>query len=130
LLTFAVLGLATGYAALAWLTLDPSFSRLLAVELWFAVIFAGYNGALIAHLTEVMPRDVRTTGFSLSYSLATGIFGGFTPAIATYLIKLTGNPAAPGLWLTAAAAISLCSILALARTARRPLPVPGTTHAY
>jgi hypothetical protein len=30
-------------------------------------------------------------GFSLAYSLATAIFGGFTPAICTYLIHLTGN---------------------------------------
>ena len=32
----------------------------------------------------------RTPGFSLTYSLATALFGGFTPAISTYLIRATG----------------------------------------
>jgi len=39
--------------------------------------------------------EVRTSGFSLAYSLATALFGGFTPAICTYLIHVTGNPAMP-----------------------------------
>ena len=65
-------------AALYWLTAEPSFLRLLLVELWFSVIFGGYNGAMVVFLTEIMPVHVRTAGFSLAYSLATGIFGGFT----------------------------------------------------
>jgi len=64
--------------------------------------------------------DVRTVGFSLAYSLATAIFGGFTPAICTYLIEVTGNRAAPALWLSLAALISLCAafILPAVQTAR------------
>ena len=30
-------------------------------------------------LTEIVPASVRTVGFSLCYSLATALFGGFTP---------------------------------------------------
>ena len=48
-------------------------------------------------------------GFSLAYSLATAIFGGFTPAVSTFLIHLTDNRAVAGLWLMFAAA---CSLLA------------------
>ena len=44
-------------------------------------IFGSYNGAMVVFLTEIMPAHVRTSGFSLAYSLATGLFGGFTPAI-------------------------------------------------
>jgi hypothetical protein len=58
-------------------------------------------------LTEIMPIEVRTSGFSLAYSPATALFGGFTPAISTYLIHATGNPALPGLWLSAAALLGL-----------------------
>jgi hypothetical protein len=54
-----------------------------------------------------MPAEVRTSGFALAYSLATAIFGGFTPAISTYLIHATHNPAVPGLWLSAAALLGL-----------------------
>jgi hypothetical protein len=64
-------------------------------------------------LTEIMPIAVRTSGFSLAYSLATAIFGGFTPAICTYLIHVTGNRAVPGLWLSFAAVCGLSAALAL-----------------
>jgi MFS transporter, MHS family, citrate/tricarballylate:H+ symporter len=107
LILFSVSALVTAYPALFWLTAQPSFGRLLAVELWFSVIFGGYNGAMVVFLTEIMPAQVRTSGFSLAYSLATGIFGGFTPAISTYLIHRTGNPAMPGVWLAMAGAMGL-----------------------
>lgn len=115
LLSCAVIAIATGYPALAWLTSDPSFTRLLLVILWLAAVYAGYNGAMIVYLTEIIPASVRTSGFSLAYSIATAIFGGFTPAIATYLIERTGNRAAPGLWLTVAAVISLIAVLLIMR---------------
>jgi hypothetical protein len=63
----------------------------------------------VVFLTEIMPVNVRTTGFALAYSLATAIFGGFTPAISTYLIHVTGNRAIPGLWLSFAAAFGLAA---------------------
>jgi hypothetical protein len=94
-----------------WLVAAPSFSRLLAVELWFSFIFGSYNGAMVVFLTEIMPISVRTTGFALAYSLATAIFGGFTPAISTYLIHATGNRAIPGVWLSFAAACGLVASL-------------------
>ena len=58
-----------------------------------------------------MPADVRTSGFSIAYSLATAIFGGFTPAICTYLIHATGNRAIPGLWVSFAAAMGLTAVI-------------------
>jgi MFS family permease len=102
-----ILMLVTAYPAMLWLVHDASFSRLLAVELWLSFIYGSYNGAMVVFLTEIMPIEVRTTGFALAYSLATAIFGGFTPAISTYLIHATDNPAVPGLWLSAAALLGL-----------------------
>jgi MFS family permease len=98
-----ILMLVSAYPAMLWLVHDASFSRLLTVELWLSFIYGSYNGAMVVFLTEIMPIDVRTSGFALAYSLATAIFGGFTPAISTYLIHATHNPAVPGLWLSAAA---------------------------
>jgi MFS family permease len=109
LIACALLALGSGYPALWWLTQAPSFGRLLGVELWLAAVYAGYNGAMIVYLTEVMPAQVRATGFSLAYSLATALFGGFTPVVCTYLIHVTGNKAMPGVWLSAAA---LCGLIA------------------
>jgi len=116
LIFFTVLMLTTAYPAMLWLVRSPSFARLLGVELWLSFIYGSYNGAMVVFLTEIMPVDVRTSGFSLAYSLATALFGGFTPAISTYLIHVTGNPAVPGLWLSLAA----CFGLAAALLAKRP----------
>ena len=106
-----ILMLLTAYPTMLWLVRDPSISKLLTVELWLSFIYGSYNGAMVVFLTEIMPVDVRTTGFALAYSLATAIFGGFTPAISTYLIHFTGNRAVPGLWLSLAAACGLIAAL-------------------
>jgi MFS family permease len=109
LLTFAGLAVLSAYPAMAWLVAEPSFSKLLAVELWLSFMYAGYNGAMVVHLTEIVPVAVRTAGFSLAYSLATTI-GGSTPAIVTYLIHETGNRAMPGAWLSVAAALAFLTV--------------------
>jgi len=111
LIVFTILMLVTAYPAMRWLVGEPSFSRLLTVELWLSFLYGSYNGAMVVFLTEIMPIDVRTSGFSLAYSLATAVFGGFTPAISTYLIHRTGNRAIPGLWLSFAAACGLVAAL-------------------
>lgn len=104
------------------ITPEPSFTRLLLVELWFSLIFGSYNGAMVVHLAEVMPAHVRASGFSLAFSLATGVFGGFTPAISTYLIHATGNPASPGLWLSLAAIIAFTAAFFIGAEQRVGVP--------
>ena len=117
LVVFTVLTLFTAYPALKWLVASPGFGRMLEVELWLSFLYASYNGAMVVALTEVMPVDVRTVGFSLAYSLATALFGGFTPAVATGLIEWSGDKASPGWWMTAAAACGLMATLWLYRRA-------------
>jgi MFS transporter, MHS family, citrate/tricarballylate:H+ symporter len=99
LLVFSGLAALTAYPALAWLVADISFAKMLVVMLWLSVLYGSYNGAMVVALTEIVPAEVRTAGFSLAYSLATALFGGFTPAVSTWLIDLTGDKAAPGLWM-------------------------------
>ena len=103
LMAISALTLLTAYPALSWLAAAPSFGRMLCVLLCFSFYFGVYNGAMMAALAEIMPPHVRVMGFSLAFSLATAVFGGFTPAISTYLINLTGDKAAPGYWLSFAA---------------------------
>lgn len=115
LLGASALALLTAYPALSWLVREPSFAGLLGVELWLSFLYSSYNGAMVVALTEVMPADVRTTGFSLAYSLATATFGGFTPAVCTWLIHTLDNRAAPGIWLSGAALLGLLATLVLFR---------------
>ncbi|WP_448683712.1 tricarballylate/proton symporter TcuC [Pseudomonas nicosulfuronedens] len=119
LLAATVLALLTAYPMLSWLVAAPSFTRLLEVELWLSFLYGSYNGAMVVALTEIMPADVRTTGFSLAYSLATATFGGFTPAVCTWLIHTLDNKAAPGIWLSGAAALGLLATLVLFRKGAR-----------
>jgi MHS family citrate/tricarballylate:H+ symporter-like MFS transporter len=97
----------TAYPALSWLIANPSFANMVLVELWLSFLYGSYNGATIVALTEIIPVQVRTTGFSLAYSLATAMFGGLTPLLSTWLIEASGDKAAPGYWLAGAGAISL-----------------------
>jgi MFS transporter, MHS family, citrate/tricarballylate:H+ symporter len=105
--------IATAYPVMLWLVAAPGVAKLVAVLLLYSVYFGLYNGSLIPLLSEIMPGEIRTTAFSLAFVSATAIFGGFTPAIATALIHLTANNAAPALWLTFAAGISFAAALIL-----------------
>jgi hypothetical protein len=49
-------------------------------------------------------------GCSLAYSLATAVFGGFTPAFDTWLIHATGNRAMPGVWVSCSAGLALAAV--------------------
>ena len=122
LIGFTILALVSAYPTMVWLTGAPSFERLLIVELWLSFIYGSYNGAMVVYLTEIMPADVRSTGFSLAYSVATALFGGFTPAICTWLIHVTDNKAMPGVWLSFAAALGLVAAVLAERTGRRTVP--------
>jgi MHS family citrate/tricarballylate:H+ symporter-like MFS transporter len=105
----------TAYPALSWLIANPSFGHMVMVELWLSFLYGSYNGATIVALTEIIPAQVRTTGFSLAYSLATALFGGMTPLLSTWLIEASGDKAAPGYWLAGAATISLIATVLVYR---------------
>jgi MHS family citrate/tricarballylate:H+ symporter-like MFS transporter len=115
LVTFTLLTILTAYPAITWLVNGPTFEKMLIVELWLSFLYGSYNGAMVVALTEIVPASVRTAGFSLAYSLATALFGGFTPAVSTALIEYTGDKAAPGLWMTFAAICGLAATLMVYR---------------
>ena len=115
LLSISLLGLVTAYPLLAWLTAGPTFGKMLGVELILSFYFGTYNGAMVVTLSEVVPPHVRATCFSLAFSLATAVFGTFTPLVSTWLIDQTGDRAAPAGWLMWAAAWSLAAVFILFR---------------
>jgi len=119
LIIFTVLMLLTAWPVLHWLTGSASFAHLVEAELWLSFLYASYNGAMVVYLAEIMPAEVRASGFSLAYSLATALFGGFTPAISSYLIHATGDKAMPGVWLSFAAVCGLAGTLLIGRMVRQ-----------
>ena len=118
LVTIAALAFVSAYPVLTWLVADPSFNKMLMVELLFSFYFGFYNGAMVVTLTEVVPAHVRTTCFSLAFALAAALFGTFTPLMSTMLISATGDRASPGYWLMAAAGAGLFATLVILRGSR------------
>lgn len=119
LIIFTILMILTTWPTLHWLVGSPTFAHLLEAELWLSFLYASYNGAMVVYLAEIMPAEVRASGFSLAYSLATALFGGFTPAVSSYLIHATGDKAMPGVWLTFAAVCGLIGTLLIGRMVKQ-----------
>lgn len=128
LMIFSGLMLVTSYPALAWLVQGATFGKMLVVLLWLSFLYGSYNGAMVVALTEIVPAHVRTAGFSLAYSLATALFGGFTPGVATWLVYETGDKAAPAWWMALGGLMGLVATLVVYRRGARAA-APGAALA-
>lgn len=119
------------YPSMEWLVAEPSLTRLFIVEMFLGSLYGMWQGVLIIAIVEIMPAEVRAAGWSLAYSLTYAIFGGFTPALVTWLIHETGDKGMPGAALVPAAIIGLIGTLLArkhlgpARLAAAPAPSYG-----
>ncbi|MBX6765390.1 MAG: MFS transporter [Rubrobacteraceae bacterium] len=107
----------------------PSFMLLSLGGVGFAILaqillgamLAGNDGVLATFLAEMFPTTIRYSSFALSFNLGNAIFGGTAPFAATYLIALTGNDFAPGVYLMGAALVAAFALLFTVETSNRPL---------
>lgn len=76
-------------------------------QMGFAALLAVYMASVPAAMCEMFPHAVRVSAVSVGYSLAYAIFGGTAPAIAIWLIGLSGNDLAFVWYLMGVTAISL-----------------------
>ena len=90
-------------------------------QLCFALIAGTYFGVMPAFMVELPPMPVRSTAIALGYNLTAGIFGGFTPFAAAWLIHRTRNDISPAYMIMAAAAISLVAVLSMKESYRKAL---------
>jgi MHS family proline/betaine transporter-like MFS transporter len=79
-------------------------------QLGLAILAAVFLGTLPAVYVSLHGPAVRSTALSLSYNVALAIFGGTAPLIATLLVKVTGWPPAPGLYLMLTAIVCLALV--------------------
>ena len=98
------------YPMFALLRAYPTIGALLALQAVSGIFKAAYSGPMPALMSEIFPTRVRSTGLSLGYSLGVTLFGGFAPFIVTWLIKITGSPLAPAVYLTVIALIAMVAI--------------------
>lgn len=100
----------TVYPLFSWLVAAPSLGRLLGAEVVFAVLMAAALGPASTALAELFPTPLRATGLSISYNVATTLFGGFSPFLVTWLIDITGDRMMPAYFVTMAMVIGLVAL--------------------
>lgn len=74
-----------------------------------SVLTSSLTVSSITLLARSFPAKIRYSGAALSYNLAFGLIGGFTPLISTTLIQVTGLNAAPAVYLTLVAIVGFCA---------------------
>lgn len=100
---------------------NQTLLMILLIQIAFGAILAMNDGTLPCFLAELFPTRVRFSGFAFSFNTANALFGGTAPFIATWLIQVTGNKAAPAWYLLGAAAVALVAIIASRETAHHAL---------
>jgi len=113
--TVGLLFLITVYPAFSYTIDHLSKATLFGLVAWLAVLKSIYYGALPALMSELFPATTRSTGMSIAYNLGVTIFGGFTPAIVTWMISATANRSAPSFYLMATATVSLAALASASR---------------
>jgi MHS family proline/betaine transporter-like MFS transporter len=96
-------------------------AMILAGQLGFAVILGTFWGTLPAAMAEAAPRGVRCSALALGFNVTTGVVGGLTPLVATWLVHRTEDDFSPAYMIMAAAAISMLAMVFY----REPIPTEG-----
>jgi len=103
----SVLFAVSAYPAFVLLVANPSLLGIVGIVCWLSLLKAAYSGVLPALMAELFPISTRSTGIAVAYNTSVPIFGGFAPAIATWLVAATGSQLAPSFYLIATALLSL-----------------------
>ena len=122
--------LATGAAGLALGTV-PFFSwftsgqvgLIVVTQLLITIFVAAYMGPFFAIVAILFPAAHRYTGLSISYNIASALFGGTAPLVATILMERSGTPLAPGWYVSLCAVLSLITLVTIREQSREASPV-------
>jgi MHS family proline/betaine transporter-like MFS transporter len=76
-------------------------------------------------LAELFPTRLRYSGLSLTYGLASALFGGTAPALAVFLVRRTGEALSPAWYATGLTVVAFACVLLAPETVGRPLDAGG-----
>ncbi len=88
----------------------------ISIQIIAGIAMSTVAGAAAPYMVESLPTRIRMSGLSLGHVIGFSIFGGSAPLVATYLIKQTEDPGAPGYYLVICCIISLISSLLVRET--------------
>jgi MFS transporter, MHS family, proline/betaine transporter len=102
--------LLSSYPLFLFITHRPGLPTLMAGLMYDALVQAAYVSALPAVMANLFPARTRVTGLSLSYNLGVTVFGGFAPAVFTWLTNVTHNNTSPSFYIMATALVSITAL--------------------
>lgn len=104
------------------LMFENSYMAILVSMLAFSVLEAMFQAVMPALMTETFPASVRYTGLSVSYNFSLALFGGTTPLVCTWLVKVSGgNVWMPAYYLIATCVIAIFTALFIPETYKKEL---------
>ena len=120
-LLFATGGMFVLAWPLFWMMHHSAIAVILAGQIGFALLNAGFWGPNSATMVELVPPRARCTVVSVGYNLGMALLGGATPAVAVYTVERSRDDLSPAFLLMAAAAISFVVILRMRESSRLDL---------
>lgn len=121
MLASTIISLLITYPLFVLLTNHPTLPVLIFVQCCLMAVLGLFQGSYCAFVCELFPAHVRSTGMSIGYNFAVMIFGGFAGAIATLLIKVTGNNHAVVIYGLFGSVIGFLTVAILKDRSRQPL---------
>jgi len=104
------------------LIFEKAYWAILGAMLAFSILEGLFQGVIPALMTEAFPAKVRYTGLSVSYNIALALFGGTTPMVSVWLIKISGgNILMPVYYLIASVVIAIVTLLFMPETYKKEL---------
>jgi MHS family citrate/tricarballylate:H+ symporter-like MFS transporter len=82
-----------------------------------SVLLAFFASPILVALAEGLPKSIRSGALAIIYAVSIAIFGGSAQFVVKWLSDVTGNPLAPGWYMTLALAIGLVALALLRETA-------------
>ncbi|EAA8386687.1 MFS transporter [Salmonella enterica] len=119
LMVGAGLLLVCSYPLLMLLNASHTTGTLIFVQSLFCILVSLFVGVAPVALSELFPTEVRASGMSVSYNLAVTIFGGFAPAILTWLTENTGTRFAPAWYVMIASVLAMVTLIMISRQKAR-----------
>lgn len=99
------------YPLYAWLHQVHSIYLLFVVQLLTSILLGLYFGVFAVVIAELFPREIRSTGLSISYNLTVMLCGGFAQFFVTLLIAKLGTSMVMIYYLIAAMGLSVIAAL-------------------
>ncbi|MFZ3013481.1 MAG: MFS transporter, partial [Nitrospira sp.] len=111
----------------SWLS-SGQLALIVTAQILMTVFVSAYMGPFFAIVATLFPVASRYTGLSISYNIASALFGGTAPLMATLIMERSGSALAPGWYVSLCAVLSLIALSTIREEKKETAEVPAGTH--